>query len=796
MIRVAVRAVAARWTNMAGSFAALMLGVALLTTTGLALASAYGGPDRPPRWYTVPEIVVAGPSQAGGGTPGNSMLPPGERGHIPAEAVSRLTSLGRAVLDRSGYARLGNTTGARPWSAASLHRFTLTGRAPAADDDIVLTAPADHLPGDVVTVATAEGPRRFTVTGIVRTSAPPALYVTDREAARLARDRVVAVALPGSAGVENVRAALAAWPDLRILTGDARRLAEPDPEAGLLIVAASLLGTTAGIAAVVAAFVVSGTFAFGVTQRRREFALLRAAGATPRQTRRLVLWEAAVVGVPAGLSGCVAGVVAAPAFTHWMARVGLAPAGFGAHAVPWPPAVAFGIGLAMAVAGAWSAARRAGAIRPVEALREATAERRPMTRTRWAFGVGALAVAVPVIPLLRSPEGSAYTFAVALLLILGLTLLAPALVPFLVRTPPFAVRGPIGVLGRASALASPRRVASTVAPVLATVGLAGAALSGMATFSAAGAQGLRDHVTASSVVVPAGRAALPDSLTGTVRRVAGVTAAVPVKAGMAYDRDKDMIRQHSAWFVDGPAVRDVLAVPVSAGSLAELTGTATVALSRSMGLAVGRRMTLWLGDGALVRLRVVAVFDDRMGLPTVLLPWPMVAAHSAVPLPDAVYLSLAPGASVDAVVRPLGGVVTPTRAHLSTLDAEFDRLSQIALLATIGMTLVYTGISIANTQTMGTANRTAELSALRLAGATPGQLLRIVGWEAVLVLAIGTLLGGVVTAATLAGIGIALGPVTSSMPIVVPWPPLLTIIGGCAVLTLTFSLVPVIRVVR
>ncbi len=87
---------------------------------------------------------------------------------------------------------------------------------------------------------------------------------------------------------------------VRVLTGDGRGAAEPDPDAGLFAVAAALLGSTSGVAGFVSVFVVAGTFAYSVAARRRELGLLRAVGATPRQVRRLVLGEALAVGA----AGC------------------------------------------------------------------------------------------------------------------------------------------------------------------------------------------------------------------------------------------------------------------------------------------------------------------------------------------------------------------------------------------------------------------------------------------------------------------------------------------------------------
>src|SRR5215472_11201756 len=45
---------------------------------------------------------------------------------------------------------------------------------------------------------------------------------------------------------------------------------------------------------------------------------------------------------------------------RWFARAGFAPPGFNARFILWPVAAAFGIGLLIALIGAWLAARRAG----------------------------------------------------------------------------------------------------------------------------------------------------------------------------------------------------------------------------------------------------------------------------------------------------------------------------------------------------------------------------------------------------------------------------------------------------
>ncbi|GAA4473634.1 hypothetical protein GCM10023170_094970 [Phytohabitans houttuyneae] len=417
------------------------------------------------------------------------------------------------------------------------------------------------------------------------------------------------------------------------------------------------------------------------------------------------------------------------------------------------------------------------------ALREAALDRRAMTPVRWVAGAVCLAGVVPLAPLLRAPEGAAYLLLVVLLLVSAAALLAPALAPPLVRLPRAAARGPALVLARWSA--GGRRTAPAATPVLMTVALAGATLAGTATLSASQAATVRDHVTAPVVVTPAGPAPLSPAVTAAARGTPGVAGALPVKQAFAFDRDGGTVRQRPAWYLDGPAAAGTLRLPVATGSLDGLTGD-TVAVTRSVagahGWTVGSHAALWLGDGAAVRLRVVATLHDRLGLPTVLLPWRLAAAHSALPVPDAVYIGLSGGGTRDALraaVAPLGGTVVPTGTYLSTVDAEFDRLARLALLAIVGMAVLYTGVSIANSQVMAVAARAGELAALRLAGATPGQVRRIVAAEAVLAGAAGVLLAAAVTAATLAVVAAGLGPVATRVSVAVPWPPLAVTCAAC-----------------
>jgi putative ABC transport system permease protein len=199
-------------------------------------------------------------------------------------------------------------------------------------------------------------------------------------------------------------------------------------------------------------------------------------------------------------------------------------------------------------------------------------------------------------------------------------------------------------------------------------------------------------------------------------------------------------------------------------------------------------------------LRVVALLADQIDLSdTVLLPWALRAGHTARPLADTVYLGLTPGTDLAAVRRVAaagGGAVLSTADYLSATDAEQARINRLALLAVLGMALLYTGIAIANTLVLATGDRAAELAALRLAGATPRQVLRMIGVEAVLVTGVGLLLAAGVTAITLIGMRIGLVALAPTVPMIIPWLPVGGIAAACLVIAVLASLAPAAVLLR
>jgi hypothetical protein len=378
-----------------------------------------------------------------------------------------------------------------------------------------------------------------------------------------------------------------------------------------------------------------------------------------------------------------------------------------------------------------------------------------------------------------------------------LAMLAPVLIPplaWLLSAPLAASAAATGMLARRSAMTAVRRTAATAAPVLVTAGIAGSLLAGLGTMTATQQDAARSRLSAPFMITPApGAAGLAESTVAAVRAVPGVAAAVPVTDTTVYVPSGGEPNDWTGQYVSGPGLAGVTRLPVVAGSRAGLTGTGTVAVPAGS-WRLGQTATLWLGDSTPVRLRVVAVLASQIDLEqTVLLPSELRDPHTSAPLASAIYLRLAPGArlaAVRAAAATGGGTLRRTAAFLSAGDAQANRTNRLALIAILGLALLYTGIAIANTLVMATGSRKAELATLRLSGATPSQVLRVIGVEAFLVSGIGILFAAAVTTITLAGLRRGLSAVAPAVRLDIPWQPITAIALACLLTALLASLIP------
>ncbi|MEW1660232.1 FtsX-like permease family protein [Streptomyces sp. NPDC093707] len=110
--------------------------------------------------------------------------------------------------------------------------------------------------------------------------------------------------------------------------------------------------------------------------------------------------------------------------------------------------------------------------------------------------------------------------------------------------------------------------------------------------------------------------------------------------------------------------------------------------------------------------------------------------------------------------------------------------------------IVCAALGILNTLLLATRQRRQEFAALRLAGSTRAQLLRMLGWESVAVVLSGLMTAGLVNGVFLAGLSSRIAPYLTDMTAVLPWADMAKIAVGCAGLGALGVLVPGVLVLR
>jgi putative ABC transport system permease protein len=810
MLSVAAATLRDRWVSFTGAFLALALGTGVIAMMALALAATLGTPHQGPQRFVQVQTVVA-PEDPNG----NVMAPPAA---IPESLIVKASTAGMVTADRTFSAPWqGGPSDAvgHGWSAAAFTPYRLTaGHAPADDSQVVLAGAPATLIGKRLLIGTPQGLLPFTVSGVTpATWFEDAVFFTDAEAARLSPP---VNALAVAASPQAVEKALGNTSGrVLVLSGDARQQADPDPSGGAdeLVTAQSMAATTGGIALFVAVFIVIATFAFTVEQRTRELALLRLVGATPRQVRRMVIAEAALIGMVAAALGCVAAPLGAAPLGSWMVRNGIAPAWFHIGLSPMALFIAFVIGLCAALTGAATAAVRASLVSPVLALREAAASTKSMGLVRWLLGIGLIAAAV-ITGYVLAQQSPFYAVnprkyaMVPVLYVGGLALLAPVLLRPVawLATWPLSRLGAGPLLVRQNTLNARRRTAAMVTPIVIAVGLT-AALSGMETAGdATKVTAGRQQTVAQYVVVPQGEADLNQATITALRNVPGIDTAVVGKAPIFIGTTSGEVLDSLNGQAVAPAFlgpHGLLSPQVVQGSLSNLGKDYIVVDQRTAtedGVTVGQSLKVWLPDDSTTTLRVAAIIKTGLdGDDTYL-------SASAAPqaAPVLAWLRFRPGLSATAqtaaataaaaAVAGQPATVEPVATYFAGMAAQLQAQTRTAATVILGLSVGYSLIAVANTLVMAAAGRRRELAALGLTGATRAQALRMVAGEALLATLIGTILAAICGAALIVTQRVSLGLLVARAPTVVSWSPTWQSVVLCAATAVLASVISANRV--
>ena len=509
---------------------------------------------------------------------------------------------------------------------------------------------------------------------------------------------------------------------------------------------------------IVASLVVANTFAILIAQRTRDIALLRCAGATASQVRRLVLTEAALIGAVAAVIGV--GV----AWLGGSAILALIHAAWSPDFLPqspsWPtsaPFIAIAAGVVLAVGSAWMPSRTAMQIDPLLALRSSQAVDSPMSRSlRTGLGLlcglagggillGGMAMSWsgnPAVGTLVGIVGGTVSFA-------GVVLCASAFVPAIARLFGRLAERIGGIPARvaaSNAIRNPRRTTATAIALVIGVTLVAMMMVGAASLR----QTLLGNVDARAPIdfqvtfIDDSDDATREAFVDELATVDGISALATVQ-------------QIDATFVHaetGEASLFNMQVldPVSLGQvwrdddllpLADTTVVAPAWMFESLGVGDGDQVSMEVG-GTITTVTMVQdlrVFDPTTvsaSLPT-----------DADTLLSGAWIGYDDGADSDAVVEEIfamadrhGLLLQSVDVHdyRQTLESALDTML-LVVVGLLAVAIVISLIGVTNTLSLSVLERTRESALLRALGFTRKQLRWSLAVEGVLLAAVGASVG-------------------------------------------------------
>ncbi|WP_195706642.1 ABC transporter permease [Paramicrobacterium fandaimingii] len=799
--------------SVIGVIVAVLLATALATALGVLVESGLRG-GVPVQRYAGSDVVVGAPQSQP--VPDDVDVPFPERALLPdvtVDAVAAVPGVASAVADTpvTLVTADGEAVNTHAWSAAAVTPFALTaGQRPSADNQVVVTDARGVSVGDTIELSRGGVPHTYAVVGIASPTGTaidePQAFLTQQAAAALwpHGDTVALIGVTAEPGTDAdaLAASIAEQvPGVRTYTGAARGDVETLEGASARTNLIALSGSLAGIALIIALFVVASTLSLSLAQRRRDIALLRAVGAGPRQIRGLVVRETGIISTGAALVGVLPGYGLALLLADQFANAGVISPDFALAISPLPGAAAVVLMVGASLLAAVISARRPSRMAPIDALVQSNVETPDLSRGRVITGVVLLGTGVvaSLLPLVLPGEAAlAGPASAALAMIIGAALLGPRIVeivltaagPLLRRLP-----GAPGVLADANARSFTRRLSTAVVPLALGITLAIVQLFVPATVATEAAAQSSEGTTADlTVSAPAG--GLSSSIAHDVATIDGVTAVNPVtRSSVIVDTGipeygVHMVQPKPIQGIDPAAADSTLDLDVTAGTLADLSDDESIAVSESAALAlgagVGDTIDITLGDGVPLTATVVATYERGLGFGDYTVDSALLTQHTTTGLTDYLLVDAADVGAVAASIADMGLRVTSTDTMdaAGAADAESQSWASIVALMLI---LGFIALAVVNTLVMATTERRNEFALLRRLGATPGQVTTMTFLESGMVSVLAVVLGTAITVIPLAGIAFGV-----SGQLIPTFPPVIygLLVGGTLLLGILSIVLP------
>ncbi|GHB84413.1 membrane protein [Streptomyces cirratus] len=572
------------------------------------------------------------------------------------------------------------------------------------------------------------------------------------------------------------------------------------------------------IAFLVGIFLIFNTFSMLVAQRTREIGLMRAIGADRKQINRSVLVEAFLLGVVGSVLGVGAGVGLAVGLMKLMGQMGM-DLSTDDLTVAWTtPAVGLFLGILVTVVSAYIPGRRAGKVSPMAALREAgTPGDKRAGRIRAAFGLVLTGLGGAALYLAsaadKATQGSMWLGLGVVMTLIGFIVIGPFLAGIVVRVLSAPVLRPFGSVGRLAernALRNPRRTGATAAALMIGLALV-ACLSVVGSSMVASATAELDKSVGADYIInsPSGQPVVPQA-EQAMRAAANldhVTAyrEIPVKITAPDGSSAD----DGLGATDPTYAKDIRRT-MTAGEHAAAYGPNAMSVGSLYAaehhLRLGDELTVAFNGGKTAKLRIAAITSDEGNLDKGMKYISTAVAEANLPadrLPRPfMLLATAKSGQADNAYEGVKAALAQYPQYKVLNQADYkqvlrDQVGQLLniVYGLLALAIIVAVLGVVNTLALSVVERTREIGLMRAIGLSRRQLRRMIRLESVVIALYGALLG--------LGLGMGWGATAQRLlaleglkVLEIPWPTILGVFAGSALVGLFAALVPAFRAGR
>jgi putative ABC transport system permease protein len=554
-------------------------------------------------------------------------------------------------------------------------------------------------------------------------------------------------------------------PTLRVETAEQNADRSSDEIHDALSFLPIFLGVFAAVALIVGAFVIFNTFSITVSQRIREYGLLRTLGASRRQVLASVLVEAALIGLLGAVAGVLGGLLFAKGIESLFNALGIGLPTTALVVASRTVIVSVVIGIVVTLVAVLNPALRSTRVPPIAAMQnlELTASRRRSIVTvaiAWLLMLAGLAlVLIGLFGNQKTGDAALMLGGGAALVLFGVSLYSPRLVPPLagaIGAPLERLRGLTGRLARENSQRNPSRTAATAAALM--IGLA--LVSFVTVFAAGLKASIADAIDNSfqgqlEIQNTNGFDPIPKAAAEAVRNVPGVQTVSTLQTTQI--KIDGVGGKPRATGLDPATATQVLKLDfqgdTSEQTLGGLTDSETIvdqSFADSNGLEVGDTINALGQTGNRASFRIVGEVKDSADLlGSLIVTQQAMARDFAVTQDTFDFVKLEQGADASAVQDRIDTLLTrqfPTAEVMNQEELKQNQENQINPLlglvyALLSLAIIVSLFGIANTLALSIYERTRELGMLRAVGMSRRQVRRLIRYESVITALIGAVLG-------------------------------------------------------